>query len=321
MKFAAGRPGPRLSGLHPRVAAMATSGTSGWVPEFERIAAGEIPSSCEARLRELVDWGGTSSFFSARELLAGAAAGVHPVAQLVGLSAGYLRTGYVRTTRTGQGRRRLGSARWREHSGPVRSWTSLRQRALARLVAQAELLGADAVVGIVPSREAEPRGSELPAAELRFTGTAVRIDGWRARKRPPLLTLASPAEVWAMLRAGVEPAGVAGGFASVETMPGKTTIAALLGRRLSKNVELEDLTEAMYEARRLALDRLHQDAGRLGADGLLGIRLDLEHDEPSRMAVRHLSVTVHVLATAVRRVNRPPASPSAVVALSGRGRG
>lgn len=268
-------------------------------------------------MRELLSWGGTSSFFSARESVAGAAAGIQPVAQVVGLSAGVLRIGYARTTRAGQGRRRFGAARWREYTGPVRSWTTLRQRALTRLVKQAQMLGADAVVGIVPAREVDSEADELRTVQVRFTGTAVRIDGWPARKRRPVLTLASPAEMWAMMRGGVEPAGVAGAFASVETLPSNATVAALRGRRRGRNVELEDLTESMYEARRLALDRLRQDAKGLDADGLLGIRFDLHHDEPSRRHLHHLTVSVHVLASAVRRVRTSALSPGTVVSLTG----
>jgi hypothetical protein len=50
------------------------------------------------------------------------------------------------------------------------------------------------------------------------------VRSWRRREAAPVLTLASMQELWAMLRAGIEPAGIAGGFASVETTPGSGLI-------------------------------------------------------------------------------------------------
>jgi uncharacterized protein YbjQ (UPF0145 family) len=80
------------------------------------------------------------------------------------------------------------------------------------------------------------------------------------------------------------------------------------------------LAESLYEMRRLALDRVRRDARGLGADGLLGVRLDLDHDAPSR-TTRRLSVTIHVLASAVRRVRRSALAPATVVSLAGRDSG
>src|SRR3954447_10187380 len=118
-------------------------------PEFDRIARGDVPSSTEARLKELVGWGGFSSFMGPAALAVSADAGIEPIGQVVGLAVGPIRPGYIRTTRPGQGRRRVGAARWREHTGPVTAWTGLRQRALGRLAQQASTLGANAVIGVV----------------------------------------------------------------------------------------------------------------------------------------------------------------------------
>lgn len=165
---------------------MPAQATSGWGAEFESIQRGELASSTEARLKELVDWGGSTSFLTPRALSVAAVAGVHPVGQVVGLSAGVLLLGYVRTTHAGQGRLRPGTARWREHSGPLKSWTALRKRALARLLRQATLLGADAVIGVEADREldAAAEGS-IGRAQMRFVGTAVRVEAWRRRTSPP----------------------------------------------------------------------------------------------------------------------------------------
>jgi uncharacterized protein YbjQ (UPF0145 family) len=292
-------------------------------PEFDRIARGELASSTEARLAELVGWGGFSSFMTPAAVAVSADAGIEPIGQVIGLAVGPIRHGYMRTTRPGQGRRRVGVARWRELTGPVATWTGLRQRALGRLARQATTLGANAVIGVVAERVVETH--EVPedtgaVGQMRFSGTAVRVRSWR-KERAPALTLASPPEVWAMLRAGLEPAGIAGAFARVETLPSRATVAASLPwrGRTTANVELEDLTTSVYEARRLAMERLASDARALKADGILGIDLELEDEEHGNL---HLTRTVHVLASAVRRTRRAPAlDPMALVDLSEGARG
>src|SRR5437879_7395859 len=49
--------------------------------------------------------------------------------------------------------------------------------------------------------------------------------------------------------------------------------------RWSKNQELETLTSAMYHARELAMSRMEAEAALLGADGVVGVRLDIEFKE------------------------------------------
>ncbi len=286
-------------------------------PEFDRIARGDLASSTETRLEELVGWVASSSFMTPAALAVCADAGIEPIGQVVGLAVGSILPGYVRTTRPGQGRRRVGVARWRERTGPLKGWTALRQRALGRLTRQARILGANAVVGVVAERTMKELSSPEEAGaggQFVFSGTAVRVRGW-ADDAPPVLTLASPQELWAMVRAGVEPAGIAGAFASVETLPSRATMSR---RRTTPNVELEDLTRSVYEARSLAMERLQVDARALKADGLVGVNLELEEAHHGRLK---MTMTVHVLASAVRRTRRASLAPAPVVELSGDARG
>jgi uncharacterized protein YbjQ (UPF0145 family) len=311
--------------MPPRSVPPVDRARQGWGAEFDRIARGELASSTEARLKELVHWGGFSSFMTPSALAASADAGIEPIGQVIGLSAGTIVTGYQRTTRPGQGRHKLGQPRWREHTGPVTSWTAMRRRALARLRSQAEMLGANAVVGVVVEREFESGeekiAEEIPTGQLRFTGTAVRVRALR-RVTSPMLTLASAQELWAMLRAGVQPAGIAGGFANIETRPSKATVVASVARRrATPNVELEDLTRSVYEARRLAMDRLVADARELKADGVLGVDLQLEGAETDEARIPALTLSVHVFASAVRRTGAAGAGPEPVVALTDGARG
>src|SRR5487761_1615421 len=47
----------------------------------------------------------------------------------------------------------------------------------------------------------------------------------------------------------------------------------------SKNQELDVLSQAMYHARELAMSRMEAEADELRADGIVGVRLDVEMKE------------------------------------------
>src|SRR6201991_4639531 len=49
--------------------------------------------------------------------------------------------------------------------------------------------------------------------------------------------------------------------------------------RWGKNQELNVLSQAMYHARELAMSRMEAEADALGADGIVGVRLDVELKE------------------------------------------
>src|ERR1700691_79314 len=49
--------------------------------------------------------------------------------------------------------------------------------------------------------------------------------------------------------------------------------------RWSKNQELDVLSQAMYHARELAMTRMESEADQLNADGIVGVRLEVEMKE------------------------------------------
>jgi len=287
----------------------------GWGEEFERIRAGGLPTSTETRLGELRSWGGFTSFLTAKDLAVGIECGVRPIGQVIGLSAGRMLLGVIKTTHAGQGRRRAGVARWLERSGPVQSWTEVRRRALARLADQAERLDANAVIGIRAARE-ETGAEGQRRVVMQFTGTAVQVDRLkRGAGQGPVLTMASTQELWLMLEAGMEPVGIAGAFACVDTYASLPTRASGRWWWRVPNVELQDLTKSVYEVRRLALERLRSDARALHATGLLDI--DLVHEQRNSGDLPGLEITAHVLASAVRVTSPRPLAVKPTLAMRG----
>ena len=288
-----------------------------WSEELERIAAGGLATSTEDRLEDLLKWKGFTSFLSPSAVAVAADLHLTPIAQVVGFSGGILREGVLRTTKPSQGRARLGRPRWRERTGPILSWDTVRRRALERLSRQAQFLDANAVVGLTAQRKSPERWDEEPRIEYAFTGTAVHVDGLRRpRDAPPLVTLVSTQELWRLLQAGVEPVGVAGSFASVQTTVSFSSQRLGTGMgRWAPNTELEDLTKSAYEARRLALERLRADARGLNAGGLIAI--DMEHGQRTGRGLPGIEITVHLLATALRKRAESGLEPKPVMRLRG----
>lgn len=269
---------------------------------------GGLPFSAEQRLSELRASGATSSFVSVGGEAVGALDGVETIGQVVGASACRLGVGVVRRTRASAGRVPVGTTTWREHEGPVRSWSEARRRALARLSEQARLLAADAVIGLQPTYEIGER--EPRTAEVVFIGTAVRLSGAGAHRADPVLSLVSAQEFCLLRRAGVDVVGIAGSCSAVELGP--LSRLSKGGDRMAGtgNYELKQLTRGIYEGRRLAMQRLRDDARKLGASGVIGLNLG-----ESLFDERGGSV-VHLLGTAIRSGTRRALSPALVLSLA-----
>jgi uncharacterized protein YbjQ (UPF0145 family) len=152
--------------------------------------------------------------------------------------------------------------------------------------------------------EREPR-----TAEAVFTGTAVRLSGSARNNANPMLGLVSAQEFYLLRRAGVEVVGIAGSCSAVELGP--LSRVSSWGDRAAAagSYELKQLTLGIYEARRLAMERLRSDARNLGASGVIGINLidSLSQDRGGSV--------MHLLGTAIRRTNRRALSPALVLSL------
>jgi uncharacterized protein YbjQ (UPF0145 family) len=315
------------NGPYNRGRAAATARAS-WGPEFDRIANGEVPSSTAQRLRELVRWGGSTSFLSPAGLWAADVSGMQPIGQVLGLSAGVLDPRLASRARgvpAGFGVQKgeligTGDGCWREDDQIVREWGTLRQRALARLTKQARTLGAQAVIGIKAQRQMEAieEGASSNAV-VQFTGTAVAVESWRRRENSPVLTLASAQELSVMMRLGIEPVGIVGGFARIELFPGSVT--TMNSGSVGANIELVDLTWSATLAKNRALKRLHIDAASLKASGVVGVDLDLTHTGAARATLPGMVFTAHAIASAIRRGARPALPIRPIVRLSHGGDG
>src|SRR5947199_2039635 len=66
--------------------------------------------------------------------------------------------------------------------------------------------------------------------------------------------------------------------------------------RWSKNQELTTLSQAMYHARELAMTRMEAEADQLGADGIVGVRLEIDFKEFGNDLAEFVAVGTAVVA-------------------------
>jgi len=143
--------------------------------------------------------------------------------------------------------------------------------------AEANALGADGVVGVRLEVEMKEFGADI--AEFIAVGTAVvaepdagggGVSNWRNNKNMPFTSDLSGQDFWTLIRAGYAPLGMVMGSCVYHIAHQR------LGSKMSnigRNVELEQFTQALYDARELAMTRMQSEAEELAAEGIVGVQL------------------------------------------------
>jgi uncharacterized protein YbjQ (UPF0145 family) len=266
-----------------------------------RVERGDIPLGAERRLRELGEKGGTfTSDLSVADFALCRQLGLQPVSQVMGSSI--YQVGYQSTPWPSA----MGSGYMFEMQALSQGWNEVRERALHRLALEAGHVGADAVIGVDLQTGAHDWAEN--SIEYVVIGTAVRhIKGTTRAGNSPVLTELSVADYAKLLSAGVDPLGIVAWSsvffvgASYETQ----SMGGLSGRMLySENQELREFTQGVYSAREIAVGRVTEQAGRLGASGVIGVRIAHGIRQASlgggAYARSGLIVTFHVIGTAIR---------------------
>ncbi|MGH9301680.1 MAG: heavy metal-binding domain-containing protein [Acidimicrobiales bacterium] len=143
-----------------------------------------------------------------------------------------------------------------------------RESAVGRLVAAGERLGGTGVVGVRLDIEMFEHRSHL--AQFVAFGTAIADrDPKRAAGAPFFTSDLSGQDLYLLNRAGYRPVGLVMGSCVYHVA------RQGFGRWASgqtQNQEMTTYTEALYEARELAMGRLQDEAIRVGADGVVGVQ-------------------------------------------------
>jgi uncharacterized protein YbjQ (UPF0145 family) len=146
-----------------------------------------------------------------------------------------------------------------------------RELAMTRMEEEADQLGADGIVGVRLDIGRYEWGADL--AEFIAVGTAVKHRGGELHRAPngrPFTSDMSGQDFATLLRAGYRPAGLVMGNC-VYHVARQGMLASL--KQIGRNVEMPNFTQALYEARELAMERMQTEADETQAEGIVGARI------------------------------------------------
>jgi uncharacterized protein YbjQ (UPF0145 family) len=146
-----------------------------------------------------------------------------------------------------------------------------RELAMVRMEEEADALGADGVVAVRLTVNVHTWGTNV--IEFLAIGTAVKhteAAHFRGPNGKPFTSDLSGQDFWTLLHAGYRPVGFVMG--NCVYYVGQPT-QAMMGQP-AQNMELVSATQALYDARELAMERMQVEAEALGAQGIVGVLVD-----------------------------------------------
>jgi uncharacterized protein YbjQ (UPF0145 family) len=265
-------------------AAAYQSGSMAGIPEsgLERIA----------RMKKEVARGFFTSDLSVNEFLLVKESGFEPLGLVLGSSIYHI--GYQQ-------------AMWNQNQEMgvlTQAMYHARELAMTRMEEEADQLGADGIVGVRLDIGRYEWGADL--AEFIAVGTAVKHRGGELHRAPngrPFTSDMSGQEFATLLRAGYRPAGLVMGNC-VYHVARQGMMQSL--RQVGRNIEMPNFTQALYEARELAMERMGNEADELQSEGIVGARIiERSHGWGSHVIEFFAIGTAVVSTTAEHQIERP----------------
>jgi uncharacterized protein YbjQ (UPF0145 family) len=150
---------------------------------------------------------------------------------------------------------------------------SARTLAIGRMEAEAEAIGADGIVGVHFDIRRYEWGPDL--LEFVVLGTGVRSRDPNASLKPahgrPFSSDLSGQDFWKLHQAGYRPVRFVMGTCVYHVS--NQSLGQWL-RTVGRNAEMENFTQATYEARELAMSRMEAEAQQAGGQGIVGVRIE-----------------------------------------------
>ncbi len=238
--------------------------TANSVPKIAAaVAAGALPRHAAERMREMRGQGGQPGLFtsdlSINEFLLVKRAGFDPLGLVVGSSIYHI--GFQQS-------------QWSQNEEMVvltQAMYHARDLAMTRMEAEADALGADGIVGVRLDIGRYEWGADL--AEFVAIGTAVRSrDGQshRTHHGKPFTSDLSGQDLYVLRSMGYAPVGLVMGNCVYHVA--HQTLRQFF-KTMATNVEMENYTQALYDARELAMERMQHEARRLKAEGIVGVNI------------------------------------------------
>src|ERR1041385_4748645 len=141
-----------------------------------------------------------------------------------------------------------------------------RELAMTRMEEEADMLGADGIVGVRLEAKLSEWGRHL--AEFIAIGTAIRHrqgDRYRTHDDRPFTSDLTGQDFWTLLRSGYRPVSLVMGTC-VYHVAHQGLFQSL--SQMGRNVEMQNYTQALYDARELALSRMQVEAETAQAEGI-----------------------------------------------------
>jgi uncharacterized protein YbjQ (UPF0145 family) len=190
-----------------------------------------------------------------------------------------------------------------------------RELAMVRMEEEADALGSDGIVAVRLNLTIHTWGTNV--IEFLAIGTAVKcvdpkseVKSWRAPNGKPFQSDLSGQDFWTLLHAGYRPVGMVMGNCVYYVAPQQVQSWA----QYNQNMELTGPTQAFYDARELAMERMQAEAEALEAEGIVGVTVD-ESNHTWGTSVLEFSA----IGTAVKplRENHQIPAPSLVLSVNG----
>ena len=242
----------------------------------------DLPKDAAHRLEEL-EHGLFTSDLSVNEFLLVKEAGFHPLGFVMGSSIYHI----------GLQTRKWGESQ--ELTKLTEAMYTARELAMNRMEEEADELGADGVVGVRLDVNYYEWGND--SAEFIAFGTAVKAEdgtSYRNALGKPFTSDLSGQDFWTLMQTGHVPQGLVMGTCVYHIAHRKLTQA--LGS-VGQNVELPNFTQALYEARELAMTRMQDEAGQLNASGIVGVRLEEKSHQWGSHTIEFLALGTAVTKT------------------------
>lgn len=242
-----------------------------------------LPQDALKRLQELSGANGLfTSDLSVNEFLLVKEAGFHPLGLVVGSSIYHI----------GIAGRKWGQSQ--EVDNLTQAMYSARELAMARMEEEAAVLGADGIVGVRLDVGFYEWGQGT--AEFIAIGTAVKAENgsnWKTDEGKPFTSDLSGQDFWTLLQSGYAPLGLTIGTCVYHIA--HQGLAQSIGN-IGQNKEMTNFTQALYEARELAMERMQDEAKKLKAEGIVGVQIQ----EKSHVWGSHV-IEFFAVGTAVRK--------------------
>ncbi len=180
-----------------------------------------------------------------------------------------------------------------------------RELAMTRMEEEADQLGADGVVGVRLDIGRYEWGAEL--AEFIAVGTAVKHRGGelhRAANGRPFTSDLTGQDFSTLLRSGYRPVGMVMGNCVYHVAHQGLRAA---WRQIGRNQEMTNYTQALYEARELAMERMQTEADELQAGGIVGARINQKSHGWGSHVIEFFAIGTAVVATSAEHVIEKPA--------------